>query len=210
MTLRSVLVRAVFVCGGILAATTPARAQIYVHGLAGATSAADWNGVFAGGLIFKVGVFEMDAEVGRMRNVLPGAILDRLEEIVGSQDLPVTARASIPATYGLVTFRAIAPSGLVQPFVGVGVGLARIEPTVSVELAGISLGDLFGLARLRPRTEGLLVGVAGLRFDFDRVLLEAAYRHHAIYADFSDDLEFVRGRTLLGFGSFYGGVGLKF
>ncbi len=100
--------------------------------------------------------------------------------------------------------------GARRPFVTLGAGLARLEPRLEVTVEGVSLGDIFGLARLDPVTAGMLAAGAGPRLEAGRVFVEAAYRYHGIYADFRPQLDFVRDKVLVSVNSGYVGLGFGF
>jgi hypothetical protein len=188
----------------------PARAQVHLQLLGGVTDTASRDALFGAGLGFRAGPVELDVEGGRMREILPTGIIDRLNQFQRDRGLPVQAVASLPATYGLASFRIIAPHSPVQPFIAVGAGLARLEPRLNVIVEGVSLGDIFGITRLDPVTAGMVTAAAGLRFDLGQVLVDAAYRYHGIYADFTPQLDFVRDKVLINVNSVYIGLGVKF
>ena len=198
----------VLVCG--VGAVSPARAQVHLQLLGGVTDTASRDAIFGGALGFKGGPVELDLEGGHMREVLPTGIVDELTQYQRDRGLPVQVVASLPATYGLATFRLTAPSGPVQPFIGVGAGLARLEPRLNVTAVGVSLGDVFGITKLDPVTAGMVAASLGLRFDLGHVLVDTAYRYHGIYADFRPQLDFVHDKVLINVNTVYVGLGVKF
>jgi hypothetical protein len=194
------------ICG--LATATGAAAQVSARVTGGVTSAASEAPFVGAGLAARVKWFEVEGEVGRMVDILPDGLLDRLNELQRERDLPVRAVAKLPATYALGTLRLVSSSGPVQPFVTVGAGIARLEPTFEVVVAGVSLGDVFGLTSSGATTEPLVTAGGGLRIDLRRAVIDLGYRYLAVYTDFG--LESGLGRTRSGVNVVYGAIGIVF
>jgi hypothetical protein len=173
----------------------PAQAQVSAKVLGGVTRAAATEPFIAGSLGLRAGFIEVEGEVGRLFDILPSGLLDRLNDLQREQGLPVQAIAKMPATYAMGNLRIISPVGPVRPFGTVGAGIARVEPTFDVVVAGISLGDVFGLTSVNPRTQTMLMAGAGVRIDVGRSgLLEVGYRYLLLFADFGLESGLTIGR----------------
>ncbi len=191
-------------------AATPALAQVHLQALGGDTNAAANAPFYAGALGVKVGFIEVDAEVGRFHNVLPKGVLDAIGRLEQQHNLPVQVVASVPATYGLLSVRLMAPTGPIQPFVGGGVGVARLEPRLNVTVEGVTLGDVFGLTAFHPQTKPMAAALAGLRGDFGPVEVEGGYRYVVIFSKFHPSISTTGGDILTGLNSVYAGLGIRF
>jgi hypothetical protein len=187
----------------------PAQAQVSAKVLGGVTRAAATEPFIAGSLGLRAGFIEVEGEVGRLFDILPSGLLDRLNDLQREQGLPVQAIAKMPATYAMGNLRIISPVGPVRPFGTVGAGIARVEPTFDVVVAGISLGDVFGLTSVNPRTETMLMAGAGVRIDVGRSgLLELGYRYLLLFADFGLESGLTIGRPDVNV--VYGALGFRF
>jgi hypothetical protein len=187
----------------------PAQAQVSAKVLGGVTRAAATEPFIAGSLGLRAGFIEVEGEVGRLFDILPSGLLDRLNDLQREQGLPVQAIAKMPATYAMGNLRIISPVGPVRPFGTVGAGIARVEPTFDVVVAGISLGDVFGLTSVNPRTQTMLMAGAGVRIDVGRSgLLEVGYRYLLLFADFGLESGLTIGRPDLNV--VYGALGFRF
>jgi opacity protein-like surface antigen len=203
------LVAASVACLLALAAASPAQAQVSAKVLGGVTRAAGSEPFISGSLGVRTGFIEVEGEVGRMFDILPSGLLDRLNELQRENGLPVQAIAKMPATYAMGNLRIISPAGPVRPFGTVGVGIARVEPKFDVVVAGISLGDVFGLTSVEARTETMLMAGAGVRIDVGRSgLLEVGYRYLVLFADFDLESGLTIGRP--DFNVVYGALGFRF
>jgi hypothetical protein len=190
-----------------------AQAQVTARVLGGVTSAAETNPFLGGAIAGRIGWIEIDVEGGRMFDILPSGVLDRLNELQREQGLPVEAIAKLPANYVLGQVRVVARSGPVQPFVGGGIGFARLEPRFDVTVAGISLGDVFGLTSVDPVTKPMAAVSGGLRVARgDAAHLDLGYRYLRNISDFGLESGLggigSSGRTNIN--SVYGAVGIKF
>jgi hypothetical protein len=190
-----------------------AQAQVTARVLGGVTSAAETNPFLGGAIAGRIGWIEIDVEGGRMFDILPSGVLDRLNELQRDQGLPVEAIAKLPANYVLGQVRVVARSGPVQPFVGGGIGFARLEPRFDVTVAGISLGDVFGLTSVDPVTKPMAAVSGGLRVALgDAAHIDLGYRYLRIFSDFGLESGLggigSSGRTNIN--SVYGAVGIKF
>jgi hypothetical protein len=204
-----ILVAAPVACVTLLAAVPPAHAQVSAKVLGGMTRAAESEPFIAGALGVRAGFIEVEGEVGRMFDILPSGLLDRLNELQRERGLPVQAIAKMPATYAMGSVRLIAPAGPVRPFAGVGGGIVRVEPKFDVVVAGISLGDVFGLTSVDARTETLLMAGAGVRIDVGRSgLLEVGYRYLLLFTDFGLESGLTIGRPDVNV--VYGALGFRF
>jgi hypothetical protein len=172
--------------------------------------AAEDRSFVAGSIGIRIAWFEVDAEVGRYRDLLPPGILDQLNQLQGPLNLPIRARASLPVTYALGQFRLIARSGAVRPFVSAGVGVARVEPRLDVTVSGISLGDVFGLTTFEPSNDRMLTGGAGLRVPLPFAHLVGGYRYVRIYRDFQFEDAFNDDRLRTSAHTVYVGLGIRF
>jgi hypothetical protein len=187
----------------------PAQAQVSAKVLGGVTRAAATEPFIAGSLGLRAGFIEVEGEVGRLFDILPSGLLDRLNDLQREQGLPVQAIAKMPATYAMGNLRIISPVGPVRPFGTVGAGIARVEPTFDVVVAGISLGDVFGLTSVNPRTQTMLMAGAGVRIDVGRSgLLEVGYRYLLLFADFGLESGLTIGRPDVNV--VYGALGFRF
>jgi opacity protein-like surface antigen len=193
----------------LFGAAAPARGQVHVQLLGGMTRAADESMFLAGDIGARVGVVGFDLEVGRMTDILPSGLLDRLNEIQEEQDLPIRASASLPATYVLASGRLLVPAGPVQPFITAGVGVARVEPRLEITVGGISLGDVFGLTTLDPKTAAMGVVGGGLRIDAGRTLVDLGYRYQRVFTGFLP-LPDVLDDVDTSINTVYAGVGVQF
>jgi len=203
------LVAASVVCLLALAAAPPAHAQVSAKVLGGVTRAAGSEPFIAGSLGVRAGFIEVEGEVGRMFDILPSGLLDRLNELQREKGLPVQAIAKMPATYAMGSLRIISPTGPVRPFGTVGAGIARVEPKFDVVVAGISLGDVFGLTSVEARTETMLMAGVGVRIDVGRSgLLEAGYRYLLLFTDFGLESGLTIGRPDVNV--VYGALGFRF
>jgi hypothetical protein len=120
----------------------------------------------------------------------------------------VQAIAKLPATYVLGNLRLISPAGPVQPFLSAGAGIARLEPRFEVVIAGISLGDVFGLTSTTPQTEPMATAGGGVRIDVGRGHLDVGYRYLVVFSDFGLESGLRVGRTHVN--SVYGMLGISF
>lgn len=200
---------AALVCLCTTAFARPADAQVNIKVLGGLTSAAERQPFFGGAIGAGVGWIELDVEAGRMTDILPSGLLDRLNDLQRQRGLPVRAIAKMPATYVAGNLRIMAPAGPVRPFVSVGTGIARLEPRFDVSVVGISLGDVFGAVSVEPRTETLVAVGAGLRLHFGETgLVEAGYRYMVVFTDFGLESGFNVGRPDVSV--VYGALGFRF
>lgn len=183
-------------------------AQVSARLTGGLTNAAQNQPFFGGGVAIRLGVVEIEAEAGRMVDVLPGGVLDRLNALQMDRDLPVRAIAQLPVKYAMGSLRLVSSAGPLQPFIAVGGGVARIEPRFTIVVEGISLGDVFGLTSQGSVTEPLVTAGAGLRFDVERVTVDVGYRYLAIMTNFGLANGFRQGRTDIS--SLYGTIGVVF
>jgi hypothetical protein len=186
-----------------------AAAQVHLEILGGVTSAATRDPLVGAGLGFKVSFVEIDAEVGRMQNILPRGILDLANQLQQDRGLAVQGIASVPATYALASVRVIGSSGPLKPFLSAGLGIARLEPRFEVTVQGISLGDVFGLTRFDTQQKGIAALGAGLRVDAGKVFVEGAYRYFRVFTDF-DPSSLGTGRVVTNVNSAHVGIGIKF
>lgn len=192
-------------------AASPARAQVYGQVLGGMTHAAQTEPFFAGAIGARITFVDVNVEVGRMLNILPKGILDQLNELQRARGLAVQAIAELPATYVMGNVRVISPSGPVRPYVGAGIGVARIEPRFNVTVAGISLGDVFGLTDIGADNRTLLAGGAGLRIDLGpRASVDVGYRYMRVLTDYVKIADINADDVLTRVHSAYVGVGIKF
>ena len=204
----TVLRMVAFSCVAMLVTAGTASAQVSLRVLGGVTTAAGESPFVAGSLGGRLAWIEIDVEGGRMFDILPEGLLDRLNDLQRQQGLPVQAIAKLPATYALGNLRFISPAGPVQPFVSAGAGFARLEPRFDVVVAGISLGDVFGLTSGGTQTEPLATAGAGLRIDVGRGYLDLGYRYLVIFSDFGLESGLRVGRTHVN--SVYGALGISF
>ncbi|HUF46228.1 MAG TPA: hypothetical protein VMM93_00365 [Vicinamibacterales bacterium] len=208
-SIRTLVASGALALAWALALPTTAAAQVSGRFLGGFTHAAEREPFLGAALGLRAGVIEIDGEVGRMFNILPDGLLERLNELQIEQGLPVQAIAKLPATYYMGNLRVFVPLGPVRPFVAVGAGVARLEPRFEVSVAGISLGDVFGLADAAPRTESLFAAGGGVRIHVgDHGLVEAGYRYLFVFTDFSLASGFRVGRPDVN--NIYGAIGFRF
>ncbi len=190
--------------------SVPAWGQVHIQLLGGTTETAGRHPFVAGDIGVKLGPFEIDAEAGRMQNILPKGILDLLNQLQRQHGLPVQATASLPANYALLSARLIVPSGWLQPFVAAGAGAVRLQPRLDVTVDGVSLGDVFGLTGFGAQTAPAAAASAGLRLDFDKVFVDGAYRYLGVFSDFRPDLNLSNDRVLIHVQSVYVALGVRF
>jgi opacity protein-like surface antigen len=180
----------------------PARAQSgLVEGIVGSTNAATHDVMYAGRLGGRWVFFEVDAEYGRMQNILPQKVHDQLVTI----DPTIDAR--VRANYGLVIVRLIPDAGIVRPFVAVGGGFAQLRPEVTpANLTGVTTT----LFPTNNRTKGALDLEGGLEFAFDqKAFVDVAYRYFRICSDYH--VTSPNSSTVLtNVNIFYGGLGFRF
>lgn len=207
-TFRAAAIAAGAVCA--LAIATPASAQVQLQGLAGMTDAAARAPFFGGALGFKLSFIELDIEGGRFHDVLPKGVLDAVNVLQQQHGLPVQAIARVPATYALGQIRLIRPGGVLQPFVGAGIGVAHLEPQIDVSVEGISLGDVFGLTSFGSQNKTMAEGSAGLRLDFHAVNVEGGYRYIVIFSHFDPSTNTGNDTILTKLNAVYGAVAVRF
>jgi hypothetical protein len=193
-----------------LVRATPAFAQVQLQGLGGMTDAASRAPFYAGAIGIKVSLLELDLEGGHFNNVLPSGVLSALEQLEQQHNLPVQAIASVPATYGLAQLRLIAPHGALKPFVGGGLGVARLEPQIDVSVSGINVGDVFGLTAFQPQNETMAVATAGLRLDVGAINVEGGYRYIVIFSQFTPSMNTNNDKVLTHVNALYGALAIRF
>lgn len=198
------------VLGLWLVRPVPALAQVQVQGLGGMTDAAARAPFYAGALGFKLSFIELDFEGGHFNDVLPSGVSDAIQQLEQQHNLPVQAIAKVPANYGLVQLRLIGPHGPLEPFIGGGLGLARLEPQIDVSVAGINLGDIFGLTATQPQTKTMGDVTAGLRVDFGAANIEAGYRFLVIFSSFQPSTNTANDKVLTHVSTIYGAVAIRF
>jgi hypothetical protein len=203
-------IRVVAWCGLAVLFPSAALAQVQLQGIGGMTDAASRAPFYAGALGIKVSFLELDLEGGRFTNVLPSGVLDALEQLERQHNLPVQAIASVPATYGLAQLRLIAPHGALKPFVGGGLGIARLEPQIDISVTGINLGDVFGLTALQPQNETMAAGTAGLRLDLGAINVEGGYRYIVIFSQFTPSANTSNDKVLTHVSAVYGALAIRF
>lgn len=207
-TLRAAIVATgAVLCLGV---ARPVSAQVQLQGLAGMTDAAARAPFVAGAVGFKISFIEIDLEGGRFRDVLPKGVLDAVNQLEQQNNLPVQAIARVPATYALGQLRFIRPGGVLQPFVGVGIGVAHLEPQIDVTVEGISLGDVFGLTSFNSQNKTMAEGSAGLRLDFHAVNVEGGYRYLVIFSHFDPSTNTGNDTILTKLNVVYGAVAVRF
>jgi hypothetical protein len=201
-------------CGAIgwlcLGVASPALAQVHLGVDAGMARAAQDRPFVAGSLGLRLAWIEINAEVGRFKDLLPPGVLNQLNELQEPLNLPVRATASMPVTYALGQVRFISRSGPVRPFISGGVGMARVHPRVDIEIQGISLGDVFGLTSAEPSTDRMLTGGAGLRIPLAIAHVEAGYRYVRIYRTFTFDGSSSNDDLRTSAHTVYVGLGIRF
>jgi hypothetical protein len=207
-TVRAATIAAAAICG--LAIAEPASAQVQLQGLAGMTDAAARAPFFGGALGLKLSFIEIDIEGGRFHDVLPTGVLDAVHQLEQQNNLPVQAIARVPATYALGQLRFIRPGGVLQPFVGAGIGVAHLEPQIDVNVEGISLGDVFGLTSFNAQNKTMLEGSAGLRLDFHAVNVEGGYRYFVIFSHFDPSTNTGNDTILTKLSAVYAAVAVRF
>jgi len=211
LRLSQLLFAGVIAASFTFVAAAPARAQLYGQVLGGVTHAAQTEPFFAGAIGARITFVDVNVEVGRMMNILPKGLLDQLNELQREKGLPVQAIAELPATYVLGNIRIISPSGPVRPYVGGGIGVARIEPRFNVTVAGISLGDVFGVTSIGRDTRTMLAGGGGLRIDLGpKASLDLGYRYMRVLTDYVKIGDINADNVLTRVHSGYVGVGIKF
>jgi hypothetical protein len=208
---RSVLLSFAAAFVAVLLAAAPVSAQVQMQILGGVTRAAATSPFVGGALTARAGWFEIGGEAGRLVDVLPKGLLDKLNELQRQHGLPVRAIASLPATYVMGTVKLISPVGPARPFVAAGFGIARAQPRFDVTVAGISLGDVFGLTSAQPENDKMLALGGGIRLDVgQRASVEAGYRYLRIYSDFRFDPTSRNDKVLTNAHAFYGALGIRF
>ena len=196
-------------CLLLLLSATPAYSQVSGKVLVGMTNAAGQEPLVGGALGLRAGWIELEGEAGRMFDILPSGLLDRLNDLQRERGLQVQAIAKMPATYFTGSLRIISPAGPIRPFGSIGGGIARLEPKFDVTVAGISLGDVFGLTSLDPRTETMLTAGAGVRIDVGRAgLVELGYRYQVLFTEFGLESGLRIDRP--DFNTIYGAIGFRF
>lgn len=209
--MRSLLRAAVFVAGALLLSRPAmAQAQVQVQGLGGRTDAAEHAPFFAGVVGIKISFVEIDLEAGRLSNVLPSGILDQIYRLEQQRGLPLQAIVRVPASYGAGSVRFIVPTGVVQPFVSGGFGIARLQPSFDVTIAGLNIGDLLGGRLIEPQTSTMAIIGAGLRFDFHAVNVEGGYRYYAIFSHFTRTIDLSQKDAISTVQAIYGAVAFRF
>ena len=209
MTLRSLIRTAIFVAGALLL-SRPAAGQVQLQGLGGRTDAAEHAPFFAGIVGIKITFIEIDLEAGRLQNVLPSSILDQIFRLEQQNGLPLQAIVRVPATYGAGSVRFIVPTGVVQPFVSGGLGIARLQPRFDATIAGFNIGDLLGGRIIEPQNSTMAIIGAGLRFDFHAVNIEGGYRYYAIFSHFTRTIDLSHKDAISTVQAIYGAVAFRF
>jgi hypothetical protein len=77
-----------FACLAVLVTVVPANAQVSLRVLGGMTRTAGESPFVGGSLAGRVGWVEIDVEGGRMFDILPEGLLDRLNELSASRACP--------------------------------------------------------------------------------------------------------------------------
>ncbi len=195
---------------GALLLARPALAQVQLQGLGGRTNAADHAPFFAGVLGIKITFIEIDLEVGRFRNVLPQGILDEIYRLEQERGLPLQAIVKVPATYGAGSVRLIVPSGVFQPFVSGGLGVARLQPQIDIAINGINVSDVLRGRTIEPQTSTLAIIGAGVRLDFHAVNIEGGYRYIGIFSHFERTADLSLDSVVSSVQAIYGALALRF
>lgn len=183
--LMRVLACASLVTGVLALTAAPASAQFIGQAIGGMTSAADQQIFLGGSFGGRARFVQVDVEVGRMRDILPKGLASALNDILEERDLPLSARARLTNTYVSGNLRFISPQGPVRPFVAGGAGLAHLTPKFEITLAGIELGDVFGLTSFDSVNKLMLHAGGGLSFDIGETsTFDAGYRYLVVDADY--------------------------
>jgi hypothetical protein len=181
MTTRlSVAMSTLLVCG-LAVTSSPAYAQVHARIGAGSASTGLQAPVISGAAGARFGLVEVDVEGGRYWDILPGELSAALDDLQGNS--PVRAAVRLPATYALGELRLISPVGPVRPFVGVGLGLARVHPQVDLVVGGFTFNDVTRVFDITPQNAALASIGGGVRFEAGVGLFEVGYRYTAVLWD---------------------------
>jgi hypothetical protein len=172
--------------GMAVSASAQTAPRAYVQGAAGPSFGTESSSVFAGGIGMALGrSFQITAEIGQMRNVLPkalqseaNALADELRADTGSI---VTVDARARAIYATGGLRWLVPShGAVHPFLGLTAGIARVTPRALATVDGISVGIEADSTLTKP----LVGGGGGFTVDVgQRLAVELGYHYNRIFTD---------------------------
>jgi opacity protein-like surface antigen len=203
--------RSGLVAAAVMMLAAPAVAQVHLQINGGMTRAARDDRFVSGELGVRLGFFEVDGEVGRFNDVLPNGIADQLTRLLNDRGLGVQAKATLPATYALASVRLISPSGVVRPFISGGYGVARVEPRLDIDISGLPVSDVFGIAVAKKENDQMVTAGAGLRFAVaPRVHIDATYRYVWIFSDFRPDTNIDNDRVLTSAHTLSAGLGVRF
>lgn len=212
MDLHTFLKRFVCTSALILMPAAPALAQVQLQAIGGGTRMNETNVFLGGRLAGRVAVLELAAEGGRLRNVLPRGFLDTINRL--QQELAPDANITIrlPATYGSGSLRLIGPAGPVKPFLGAGLGIARITPEISSNTGSAAIDAILEANVFGAETKTMATAEAGLRFDLPKISIDVGYRYWRIFADYRelDDLGDLGDDILVHVNSVFVAAGLKF
>src|SRR5262249_10352443 len=149
----------------------------------------------------KIGWFEINAEVGKMRDILPKSVHDQVIVAAGPN---VTAR--VPAWYEFLNFRLAPTSGGVRPFVTVGGGGVQLRPQLSPSATGVT-ATLFPT---NSRTKAALTAGAGIEVGLSRVaVVDLGYRYLRVYSDYKLDTNFSNDSVLTNVNCLYASLGFR-
>ena len=172
------------------------------------------NVSFGGEFDYKLGTeWQAFLEVGHMRNVVPGLIDDRAALIAGV--IGGTAESAARATYADagVKYLFVPFGGGYTPYIGLGVGMARVKNDVTFSVGGAELsedallnqyGVQLGNDLAGSTTKPLVMVGFGVSRNFAaRYLLDISYRYGRIFAktdDIEDDEAINSNRVQVGIG----------
>ena len=156
-------------------------ARIFAGGLVGVTFGTETGAMFGGRVGFRVARnLHVIAEVGRITDVTPKEISDRIDELrdLIPPEITYTLDAKFPSTYFFGGGRWSQTRGRVGPFVEGGVGVGHITADVSLTIDGVDFSDeLESEIGDASVTEFLFVIGGGVNFAFSPVVsLDAGYR----------------------------------
>lgn len=182
-----------FTCTLLLAATpalAQTRTQTDVYAATGVTFGTETGFPLLTGsasqITDTIGVF---GEFGRLSNVLPSNVRDVIDAVLSIIELEsgVSSALSVkvPATYGLGGIRINGDRrSKIMPFGEVGIGIARLEVDLSLEVAGVDFTSVIGLLDLQSESALITTAGGGVNVLLNpMVSLDLGFRVNRLFAD---------------------------
>jgi opacity protein-like surface antigen len=140
------------------------------------------------------------AEFGRLTNIMPSSLLDRVEELLEGFDV-ANLDLNLRATYGLFGVRFLVPAATrLLPYIEGGVGFARMDVDASVSVNGIEFDDEDVPGLDDVETEPVLAVGGGIGTPVaGNTSIEAGYRYFRVNAAETLNVSQVYGAIRLAF-----------